>query len=110
MHRDHAPATLLRRVSGSTMRCLAMVFLWCASTQAVEPASWPLWDGKESVEQYANRVNLPPSQTLYLGHHVTLELVLIPAGQISIGVPEPTAPRETVRVGQSIALAGVGLA
>jgi len=39
-----------------------------ATTFAAEtPATtWPLWDGKESIEQYARRVNLPPTRTLDL--------------------------------------------
>ena len=41
---------------------------------------WPLWDGKESVGDYAKRVGLLATQTLDLGNGVKLELVLIPAG------------------------------
>ena len=62
----------------------------------------PLWDGHESVEQYAQRVNLPPTKTLELGNGVKLETVLIPAGKFIMGTPEPTAPGETVLVGQAI--------
>ena len=62
----------------------------------------PLWDGHESVEHYAQRVNLPPTKTLDLGNGVKLETVLIPAGKFIMGTPEPTAPGETVLVGQAI--------
>ena len=62
----------------------------------------PLWDGHESVEQYAQRVNLPPTKTLDLGNGVKLETVLIPAGKFIMGTPEPTAPGESVRVGLAI--------
>ena len=62
----------------------------------------PLWDGHESVEQYVQRVNLPPTKTLDLGNGVKLETVLIPAGKFIMGTPEPTAPGETILVGQAI--------
>ena len=51
--------------------------------------SYPLWDGQESVAQYAERINLPPTETLELGNGVKLELVLIPAGKFLMGTPEP---------------------
>ena len=62
----------------------------------------PLWDGHESVEHYAQRVNLPPTKTLDLGNGISLETVLIPAGKFIMGTPEPTVPGETVLVGQAI--------
>ena len=71
------------------------------------PASrWPLWDGHESVEQYAQRVNLPPTKTLDLGNGVKLETVLIPAGKFIMGTPDSEAPNETVLVGLNILLLG----
>ena len=54
--------------------------------------SWPLWDGHESVADYAKRVNLPPTKTLDLGNGVKLETVLIPAGTFIMGTPEPEKP------------------
>jgi len=50
---------------------------------------YPPWDGMESVEQYATRVNLPWRLALDLGNDVSLELVLIPAGKASIGTARP---------------------
>ena len=38
--------------------------------RAGEPGKYPLWDGQETVEQYAQRVNLPPTKTLDLGNGV----------------------------------------
>jgi len=58
--------------------------------QAAKP--WHLWDGRESIEHYAKRANLPPAKTLDLGNGVNLELVLIPAGKFIMGTPEPESP------------------
>jgi len=55
----------------------------------VSPAAYPLWDGKESVEQYAKRTNLLATKTLDLGNGVSLEFALIPAGKFIMGTPEP---------------------
>ena len=70
----------------------------------------PLWDGHESVAQYAQRVNLPPTKTLDLGNGVSLETVLIPTGKFIMGTPEPAAPGETVPVGQAILVLGGAVA
>ena len=91
---------------------LALLVLAGLNTVAAESPTperpWPLWDNLESVEQYAQHVNLPPTKTLDLGKGVKLELVLIPAGQFIMGTPEPETPKETVAVGQTIvAVSGV---
>ena len=59
-------------------------------------AKFPLWDGKESVAQYAKRVKLEPTLTLDLGDGVRWEGVLIPAGEFVMGSPpgEPRTPAE----------------
>ena len=82
-----------------------------ADTSAPKPA-WPLWDGRESVAEYAQHVNLPPTKTLDLGNNVKLELVLIPAGKFIMGTPKPTPVdengfHEKIVIGQAFLAAGV---
>jgi formylglycine-generating enzyme required for sulfatase activity len=48
----------------------------------------PVWDGKESVAEYARRAKVEETQSLDLGNNVKLELVLIPAGKFLMGSPE----------------------
>jgi len=73
------------------MRLLPIMILLLPASllSAAEPA-YPLWDGQESVADYAKRVNLPPTKTLDLGNGIKMELVLIPAGKFVMGTPEPT--------------------
>ena len=77
------------------MRVLPIIFLTLAgSLIAGEPTAYPLWDGQESVAEYAKRVSLPTTKTLDLGDGVKMELVLIPAGRFVMGTPEPVAVDE----------------
>jgi formylglycine-generating enzyme required for sulfatase activity len=50
--------------------------------------TYPFWDGKESVADYAKRSELESALTLDLGDGVTMEFVLIPAGKLRM-VPTP---------------------
>ena len=76
------------------MRILSIVFVLAGSLSASElpTPAYPLWDGHESVADYAKRVNLSPTKTLDLGNNIKLELVLIPAGKFIMGTPAPEKP------------------
>jgi formylglycine-generating enzyme required for sulfatase activity len=47
---------------------------------------WPLWDGKQSVTEYARTTGLPASRTVSLNGE-RLDLVLVPAGTFLMGSP-----------------------
>jgi formylglycine-generating enzyme required for sulfatase activity len=91
------------------MRLLLLLFIMLSGSLVASesPPAFPLWDGQESVEQYAKKVNLPSTKTLDLGNGVQMELVLIPAGKFIMGTPEPTQPEETAVVGQAILVLGI---
>jgi hypothetical protein len=70
----------------SLLRLMSVLFFaasaaW-AQTAASQPA-WPLWDGKESVADYAERANVKEAElNLDLGNGVSMKLVLIRAGEL----------------------------
>jgi formylglycine-generating enzyme required for sulfatase activity len=81
------------KTSASAGAMIATVFILIGSLAASErtaASTYPLWDGHESVAEYANKVNLPTTKTLELSGGIKLELVLIPAGKFIMGTPEPT--------------------
>jgi formylglycine-generating enzyme required for sulfatase activity len=95
---------------------VAALLMGLAVSAAEPPASpsWPLWDGSESVEQYAKRAKLEPTKTLDLGNGVKLEMVLIPAGKFVMGTPKPEAVdeagfRQRIIVGQAALAVGGGV-
>ena len=48
--------------------CLTLGLVVCAFARGgdVPAPSWPLWDGQETIEQYAKRAKLPTTKTLDL--------------------------------------------
>jgi len=76
---------------------LLLVSMMLAGASFSAETLYPLWDGKESVADYAKRVDLPPSLTLDLGNNVKLELALIPAGSFVMGSPETEEGRRQDR-------------
>jgi hypothetical protein len=83
----------MNKQSPKRLFLLASLLLLAALTplaHASEPAQpYPLWDGQESVADYAKKANLPTTKNIDLGGGVKMEQVLIPAGKFVMGlVPE----------------------
>ena len=64
-----------------------LAFLCAVAAPGAEPQPqpFPLWDGKETVAEYAKRAGLKPTQGVDLGNGVKLEMVLVPAGRFVMG-------------------------
>src|SRR5262245_52961133 len=69
--------------------CLPLVTIALSSVGcALAESAWPIWNGTESIEDYAVRAGLPATKTLNAGEE-SFEFVLIPAGRFVMGTPEP---------------------
>jgi formylglycine-generating enzyme required for sulfatase activity len=95
------------------LACVMLAAVFVCAADAPAPA-YPLWDGHETIEQYAKRANLPPTKALDLGNGVTMDFVLIPAGSFIMGTPEPVpvdeaAFKQKILVGQAAFAVGVGI-
>jgi formylglycine-generating enzyme required for sulfatase activity len=83
---------------------LVVTLLAAAWVTAAEPAAaradWPLWDGKESVADYAKRAGIKDLEmTMDLGGGVAMKLTLIPAGKFIMGgLDEKRGTREGIEV------------
>ncbi|HEY3320665.1 MAG TPA: hypothetical protein VGP72_09395 [Planctomycetota bacterium] len=56
------------------LACTTVSLCAAADAQDTKPAHpWPLWDGKETIADYARRAGLEPTKTLDLGGGVTLD-------------------------------------
>jgi formylglycine-generating enzyme required for sulfatase activity len=86
-------------LKGPLMKTLSLAFLATLSGLPLAAAGqsvnhkFPLWDGQESVAEYAKRSKLEPTLTLDLGN-AKWEGVLIPAGTFVMGSPAGEAKTE----------------
>jgi formylglycine-generating enzyme required for sulfatase activity len=72
---------------------LAIIGSLRAAEQPTQPKpAYPVWDGKETIEEYAKRLNVPATRSLELGNNLKMELVLIPAGEFMMGSRPVTIP------------------
>lgn len=75
------------------MTAVCVAWLWAGgrSARGETAKGYPLWDGKETQEEYARRAGIPDVLiTLDLGAGVTMKLILIPAGKFRMGDPNLT--------------------
>ena len=79
----------MMKQSSKNLAALAIVLIGAvAATAAKKNEKFPLWNGKQSVADYAKRAKLKPTDTLDFGDGVKVEMVLIPAGTFTMGSPD----------------------
>ena len=72
---------------------LAVAVWGCCLHAEDSSKKYPLWDGKESVADYAKKIGLDASKVLDLGDGIKLEFVLVPPGTFMMGSPTTEAKR-----------------
>jgi formylglycine-generating enzyme required for sulfatase activity len=72
----------------------ASALLQTASVSPQSAVRFPMWDGQETVAEYARRAHVSPTLTLNLGDGVTWEGALVPAGIFVMGSPSGEARTE----------------
>jgi len=73
----------ISRLAHRTVLWLLLMDMFGASL-AAQP-TYPEWDGKESISDYAGRTGLAKSMTLDLGNGESMNLALVPAGRYVMG-------------------------
>ncbi|MEI6236592.1 MAG: formylglycine-generating enzyme family protein [Planctomycetota bacterium] len=84
-----------------------LLFLTLQLLAAEAPATYPLWDGHESVESYAAHIKWPATKSIDLGKGVTMDFVLIPAGRFIMGTPAPKEPTVTAESAENMFVLGL---
>ncbi|MBM4142456.1 MAG: formylglycine-generating enzyme family protein [Lentisphaerae bacterium] len=70
----------------SAAAVLAVGLVNAAEPAAATKSPWPLWDGKESVADYAKRAGIKDAElTLDLGGGIVMKTTLVPAGKFNMG-------------------------
>jgi formylglycine-generating enzyme required for sulfatase activity len=90
MENEHRTRRSIAMERTTTLPVLLATALAAAFVIGPDPAAaradWPLWDGKESVADYASRAGIKDVEArLDLGGGVTMKLTLIPAGKFMMG-------------------------
>ena len=80
------PERTVRRMTWAVLAVILMSVAGHAAPLMPGPETVPLWDGKESVADYARRVGINDIEiTVDLGNGVSMKLALIPAGKFLMG-------------------------
>jgi formylglycine-generating enzyme required for sulfatase activity len=84
----------MRLVAFTALAFTALLITAAEPSAQPDKSNYPLWDGRETVAEYAKRTGLEPTKALDLGNGVKMEFVLIPAGKFAMGSPEKEKGRD----------------